>query len=142
MKPNTYLKSVNLKATRQRVAVLSVLIDALLPLTINQIRTKLDIDMDLSTLYRTLDTFFEKDLISKTVPLEPSQIVYELKRDGHKHYLICVKCHEMKIVKGCPIHDYEHEVESKTGYIIQRHQLELYGICPSCQEDQFNAKSI
>ena len=134
MKPNTYLKSVNLKATRQRVAVLSVLIDALLPLTINQIRTKLDIDMDLSTLYRTLDTFFEKDLISKTVPLEPSQTVYELKRDGHKHYLICVKCHEMKIVKGCPIHDYEHEVESKTGYIIQRHQLELYGICPSCQD--------
>lgn len=133
MKPNSYLKSVNLKATRQRVAVLSVLIDALLPLNINQIRKKLDIEMDLSTLYRTLDTFYEKELISKTVPLEPSQTVYELKRDGHKHYLICVKCHSMKIVKGCPIHDYEHEVESKTGYVIQRHQLELYGICPSCQ---------
>lgn len=133
MKPNTYLKSVNLKATRQRVAVLSVLIDALLPLNINQIRKNLDIEMDLSTLYRTLDTFFEKELISKTVPLEPSQTVYELKRDGHKHYLICVKCHAMKIVKGCPIHDYEHEVESNTGYVIQRHQLELYGICPSCQ---------
>lgn len=136
MKPSTYLKSVNLKATRQRVAVLTVLIDSLLPLNINQIRSLLDIEMDLSTLYRTLDTFFDKDLISKTVPLEPSQTVYELKRDGHKHYLICVKCHSMQIVNGCPIHDYEHEVESKTGFIIDRHQLELYGLCPKCQVEQ------
>lgn len=134
MKSNTYLKSVNLKATRQREAVLNVLINSLLPLTISQIRQELDIEMDLSTLYRTLDTFFDKALISKTVPLEPSQTVYELKRDGHKHYLICVKCHSMQIVKGCPIHDYEHEVEHKTGFVIQRHQLELYGLCPNCQK--------
>lgn len=134
MKASNYLKSANLKATKQRVAVMDVLIDNMLPMSISQIRTKLGIDMDLSTLYRTLDTFFEKDLISKTVPLEPSQTVYELKRDGHKHYLICIKCHSMKIINGCPIHDYEHEVEAKTGYSIQRHQLELYGLCPKCQE--------
>lgn len=135
MKASSYLKSVNLKSTKQRIDVLNVLIDNILPLTINQIRQELTMEIDLSTIYRTLDAFYEKDLITKTVPLEPSHTVYELKRDGHKHYLICLQCQSMQIIKGCPIHNYEHDVETNTGYIIQRHQLELYGICPKCQSE-------
>lgn len=128
-----FLKNHQLKATKQRLAVLEVLFDNSLPLTISQIREKLDFDMDLSTLYRTLDTFLEFNIISRTVPLEPSQTVYELKRHTHRHHLICIVCGSMQVISGCPIHEYEHQVETSTGFIIDRHQLEMYGTCPKCQ---------
>lgn len=139
MNPSILLKKHSLKVTKPREAVLNVLISSHLPLTINQIREQATYEMDLSTLYRTLDTFYENHLISKTVPLEPSQTIYEMKRENHQHYLICQICQTMTIIKGCPIHDYEHEVENTTGYIIEKHQLELYGICPKCQKTELNS---
>lgn len=134
MEAKLQLQAHGIKVTKQRLAILDVLTAHHVPLSLNQIRDALTHDVDLSTLYRTLDTFFERDLIEKTVPLEPSQTVYELKRLVHKHHLICMNCGLIKIVEGCPLHDYEHQVEASSGFVINRHQLELYGLCPHCQE--------
>ncbi|QIK56616.1 transcriptional repressor [Erysipelothrix sp. HDW6A] len=128
------LEKKGIKVTKQRVAILKVLLESTVPLTINQIQDLVDLPMDLSTLYRTLDTFYEKSLILKTVPLEPSQTVYEFNHLVHKHHLICTNCGKILVIQGCPLHEYEDEVESSTGFIIDRHQLELYGLCASCQK--------
>lgn len=127
------LKAKEIKYTKQREDILTILKEETLPITINQLRETLSVDMDLSTIYRTLELFVEKNIISKTVPLEPSQTVYEYKRHIHKHHLICTNCGKFQIVQGCPLHDYEHSVEASTGFLIERHQLELYGLCPDCQ---------
>lgn len=135
MEARYQLEKKGIKVTKQREAILSVLLDALAPLTITQIQEQVEIPMDLSTLYRTLDTFYEKALIIKTVPLEPSQTVYEFNRLVHKHHLICTNCGKILVIQGCPLHEYEEEVEKSTGFIIDRHQLELYGLCESCQKE-------
>ena len=135
MEARYQLEKKGIKVTKQREAILSVLLDAITPLTITQIQEQVVIPMDLSTLYRTLDTFYEKALIIKTVPLEPSQTVYEFNRLVHRHHLICTNCGKILVIQGCPIHEYEEEVEKSTGFIIDRHQLELYGLCESCQKE-------
>ncbi|QIK69105.1 transcriptional repressor [Erysipelothrix sp. HDW6C] len=127
------LKAHEIKYTKQREEVLSILKASMLPMTINQLRDQLEVEMDLSTIYRILDVLLEKEIITKTVPLEPSQALYDYKRHIHKHHLICTICGKIQIIEGCPLHDYEHQVEAKTQYIIDRHQLELYGVCPNCQ---------
>lgn len=127
------LKAYGIKSTKQREAILEILKSSHLPLTINQIRDRLDIEMDLSTIYRVLDVFEAKGIITKTVPLEPAQSVYDYQRHIHKHHLICTQCGKILVIEGCPLHDYEEKVAKSTNYIIQRHQLEIYGICPECQ---------
>lgn len=129
------LKQHHLKYTKQRHSVLSVLKESRIPLTLNQIIEKIDVDMDLSTIYRVLDAFEEKDLINKTVPLEPSLTIYDYNRDIHKHHLTCVKCSKILVIESCPLEEYEGRIEKETGFTIKRHQLELYGLCPKCQSE-------
>ncbi len=129
------LRAHKLKYTKQRYAVLEVLKESEIPLTINQIKDNLDITMDLSTIYRILDAFEEKKILNKTVPLEPSLAVYDYNRDIHKHHVTCLKCSTILVIESCPLESYEEQVENNTGFIIKKHQLELYGICPKCQKE-------
>ncbi|CAM3702608.1 Fur family transcriptional regulator [Erysipelothrix urinaevulpis] len=133
MKVKEELKSNGLKYTKQRADVLHVLKSSEIPLTINQIRDELQIEMDLSTIYRILDAFEAKHLVNKTVPIEPSMSLYDYNRDIHKHHLTCTECGIIIVIESCPLGNYEKQVQEKTGYIIERHQLELYGLCPRCQ---------
>ena len=127
------LKEMGLKYTKQRHSVLKVLKSSQVPLSLNQIIEKLEIDMDLSTIYRVLDAFEEKQIVNKTIPLEQSQALYDYNRDVHKHHLRCTNCSKIMVIEFCPLEDYEHQIEKQTGFKIKRHQLELYGLCPKCQ---------
>lgn len=130
------LKEHGIKYTVPREQILQTLMDSPIPLTLQQIKESIDKDIDLSTLYRNLDTFETKGIITKTVHLEPGQNVYDYKRHIHKHHIICTKCQTIDIIEGCPLEDYEKQIANTTGYIIERHQLELYGICPQCQKQK------
>ena len=68
MEIRSELKQNNLKYTKQRHSVLHVLKKSKVPLTLNQIIDKIDVDMDLSTIYRALDAFEEKNMVNKTFP--------------------------------------------------------------------------
>lgn len=128
------LRESGLRFTKQRADVLSILKMSSLPLSMDELITRLSIEMDLSTVYRILDAFEEKGLINKTILIEPNQnILYTYNRKQHEHHLICTSCLEMKLIHGCPLDQYEAEVEEETGYVVGHHQLELYGLCPKCQ---------
>lgn len=128
------LKHHQLKYTKQRHSILSVLKKSRVPLSLNQIIKNLDVEMDLSTIYRALDAFEEKQLVNKTVPLEPALTVYDYNRDIHKHHLTCIQCSKILVIESCPLEEYEEQVEKETGFIVKRHQLELYGLCSKCQK--------
>ncbi len=131
------LKENNLRFTKQRSEILSVLKASSIPLNMDQIIEALSIEMDLSTVYRILDAFEEVGLVNKSVLIEPDQnVVYAYNRQQHEHHLICTSCLEMKVIRGCPLGNYETEVEEETGYSVSYHQLELYGICPQCQKKE------
>ncbi len=62
------LKKNNLKLTKGRINILSILIEATYSLDVESIFRKLkekNINLDLSTIYRTLEVFENKDLIEK-----------------------------------------------------------------------------
>ncbi len=127
------LKSLNIQYTVQRESILDFLKNNLKPQTINQIQKGLKTEVDLSTLYRTLELFEQKELIRKTELKEPLQNIYEYNQDLHSHHIICTQCKKVELIEDCPLHEYEAQVEKSSGYIVQEHQLNLYGICPQCQ---------
>ena len=91
-------------------------------------------DINLSTLHRTLNSFTEVGLVKKEINKDKENI-FMLVHDEHEdhHVLVCVKCHKVVPLKGCPYHEANEEIENETGFEIEDHNTEIYGVCPDCK---------
>lgn len=127
------LKTHKIQCTPQRVAILSLLKASQVPLTINEIESQIDSSINLSTIYRSLELFEKHNLITKTKLQEPLQPIYQFNDKSHSHHLICTNCQKIIVIEECPLHTYEEQVASESGFLIEYHQLDLYGLCPKCQ---------
>ena len=59
---------------------------------------------------------------------------YLLASPGHRHVLICQDCGRAVEFPGeDDIHALIQRVEAGTGYKVQDHLLQLFGLCPNCQ---------
>lgn len=128
------LKQAGLKSTKPRIDILKILEHANNPLTAEEIFSRLNNkDINLSTVYRTLNTFKENNIVKKEVNKKKENIFSLVGEDNH--ILVCVKCHKKMVLKGCPYHEANEELEKETGFLIQDHNTEIYGVCPDCQND-------
>lgn len=128
------LKNCGLKLTKHRKGIYDVLAKTDRPLDASEIYEKLiGSNVNLSTVYRTLEIFEEAKIVTKVVLSPNSTATYELNHNEHKHHLVCIKCHEVTAISGCPLKDYVAEVGLGKGYYIIEHKLEILGICPNCQ---------
>ena len=127
------LKNHGLKITSARIAVLSVLESNHLPLSAEKIYelTKKE-GLNLSTVYRTLNSFAEAGLVKKEIN-QDKESIFSLESEEDNHVLICTKCHKTVKLEGCPYHEVNEAIESQTGFLLQDHNTEIYGICPDCQ---------
>lgn len=128
-----------LKWTRQRKSVYRVLWTAKEPLTANQIYQRAEKlnageEYAVSTIYRILAVFEEKELVEKAAWMEDGTVVYELRRGGHRHYAVCLGCHRRIPLQSCPFAHIHLEKETKEFYVTG-HKLELYGYCKECRKE-------
>lgn len=127
-----------IKRTRQREDVFRVLTQAEEPLTAMEIYRRVladtrDSTYAISTIYRSLAAFVEKDLIEKTTLMGEDMAVYEWKRENHKHYAICLACRRKIPIKECPMEHVPIHTDLEE-FTVTGHKLELYGYCRECQE--------
>lgn len=133
------LKKHNLRVTKGRLAVLSILKESEHPLTIDEIQEQLsqrEVMINLSTVYRILEQFEQSHLLLKSTPMPPFPPLYEYRDEIHSHHLICLRCGEILRIENCPIHEYEEKIAIEKGYLIQAHRFELYGLCTQCQKER------
>jgi Fur family ferric uptake transcriptional regulator len=131
------LKKENLKNTKHRNSILEVIEESSQPITADSIYLKLKeqgVSISFSTVYRVLDTLIGKGLIIKTSVTDENKGLYEINSMEHKHHLLCVKCRRMLSVDGCPLEEYERELEEKLGFSIKGHKLEMFGLCDKCKD--------
>ncbi len=133
-----YLKNKGIRITKQRQAILQVLLDRSCPLTANHIFSLLEErfpQLRLSTVYRNLNMFVDKNVVRK-MELNPSnkESYFELNIGEHHHHLVCVKCNEI-VPLDCPLKEYEKTIINKTDYILIDHKIKVYGICPKCRKE-------
>lgn len=127
-----------LKWTKQRKHVYEVLLAASEPLSAVQIYNRVERSCGedtyaLSTIYRILTSFEEKNLINKTNWMGEGTVVYELNRGGHTHYAVCLECHKRIPLQSCPF-AHVHMEEDAGDFTVTGHKLELYGYCKDCKE--------
>jgi Fur family ferric uptake transcriptional regulator len=125
-----------LRYTKQREALLSLLMDAEHPLSAEQCFNALSHDnhrMNLSTVYRILDQLSLEHILEKSYHSLQQGHVFSFVLGSHRHYLLCTKCHRMFPLDVCPMHGVIETIEKTYGFKINSHQLELTGLCQSCQ---------
>lgn len=90
--------------------------------------------VDLSTIYRTLNSFSEAGLVKKEFN-DKKENVFSICQENDQHVLVCTSCHKRVPLDGCPYHEVNEAIEKKTGFRIQDQNIEIYGLCSECQEN-------
>lgn len=125
-----------LKKTKQREKVYEVLSAAKKPMSAAMIyqeilKTEPDCGYAVSTVYRVLQAFEEKQLVNRTNLQGSDMALYEWNDGEHHHYAICLQCHKKIPLKECPFHHVKMEAES--GFQVTGHRIEVYGYCGECK---------
>jgi Fur family ferric uptake transcriptional regulator len=92
-------------------------------------------DISLVTVYRTLEKLEECNLIQRVHHPDGCQ-AFAPASIGHQHHLLCLKCGRVELFDGDDLDQLIHQITNRTGYKIQDHWLELFGVCSFCQKEQ------
>lgn len=118
--------------TRQREMIVTVIRDAQGPLTVPEIlerAQKTVPGLGVATVYRAIKLLLADRRIQPVI-LPSGEMRYESTGLGHHHHFHCRVCGEVYDLEECPVSvpsgRYHH------GFIVEDHELTLYGICSSC----------
>ncbi len=133
------LKTNGLKSTQHRIDILKILGKIKQPIAADELFEKMqerDISINLSTVYRILDTLCDKNLLTRINIYGENRTLFEFNRMRHTHHLICLGCKRILAIDCCPLEGYEEALEKETDYVIAGYKLEIYGYCPECRNKQ------
>jgi Fur family ferric uptake transcriptional regulator len=129
-------KEKGLKKTKQRNEIVEMIAHAKQPLSAEEIYhklIKLKIVINLSTVYRTIETLVSKGVLAKVNLDNEAKNRYELvDGDDHHHHLICLSCNKIVSIELCPLDAFESQVAKTYDFVVKKHKLELYGYCNKC----------
>jgi Fur family ferric uptake transcriptional regulator len=85
-----------------------------------------------ATVFRTLDLLAQLGYLHRIT--DDQRAAYIACTPDHHHHLVCSNCGQVVHMPDCPIGDILADLERRTGYQIERHRLELDGVCPDCRQ--------
>ncbi len=130
------LRQICRKLTRQRRAVLDIIVQAQHHLTPAELYRKAKRrypKLGLTTVYRTLDLLVELGYVQR-IHLEKGCHSYAAIAQPNSHHLICSRCGRVEEFPCGEIEPLIQALQAKTGFTIDVHMLELMGRCPLCQK--------
>jgi Fur family transcriptional regulator, ferric uptake regulator len=84
------------------------------------------------TVYRTLEILHGLGLARKILH-EDGSISYAAAERAHGHHVVCTRCHAAVEFEGCTLGPATARAVRQTGFQVNDHWLELFGLCPDCQ---------
>ncbi len=131
------LSQNGLNRTKTKVAILVAVSKSRIPLSAAEIHQQLgDETCDISTVFRTLVQFKEKEII-KELNLGEDFFRYEIGKISstdhhhHHHHVRCRECGQIKLIEKCDMSVFEKMI-SQLGYDQIQHYLEFTGVCSKC----------
>lgn len=128
------------RITASRRAVAQVLLDAPGPLSPQEMLQRgvlIHPRLGLVTVYRTLALLESLGLVRR-IHRDNGCSAYLSSSPGHRHALICRNCgRAVEFAGGDHLDALARRVELATDYQVDDHLLQLEGLCPDCQEEEF-----
>lgn len=132
-----YIDEKSLKHSKQREEILDIFLKLDKHLSADElyrIVKKKYPTIGFATVYRTLKLLCESGL-SRELKLEDGVTRYEhLYNHKHHDHLVCTKCGKFVEVVDTEIEKLQERLAAKHGFSVQRHRMELYGLCRSCNK--------
>ena len=123
------------RQTRQKDAIRDVLQECDEFISAQELHRKLEDrgeHIGLATVYRQLNALAEAGR-ADTVRLDGQQLFRLCGDDGHHHHLVCTRCGRTVEIES-PSESWLKGISEKHGFTIERHTLEVFGLCPDCQK--------
>jgi Fur family ferric uptake transcriptional regulator len=118
------------RSTRQRAAIQETLARLGRPLLPQELLAEAQNtvpNLSLATIYRNIKGLIADGVVD-VVSLPGETDRYEIHKHHHHHFH-CSGCHQVSDIDACP-GDLSRLMPS--GYLLEGHELTLYGRCPSC----------
>lgn len=125
---------MNRRSTRQRDIIARIFEQAEGPLTVpetHQEAQKILPQIGIATVYRTLKLLQEQDRIHQLIL--DGETLYERNEIGKNHYFRCNGCHKVYSIQASFIQLPASQTFG-SGFMIEHHEVILYGKCPSCAQ--------
>ena len=145
------LLSLNMRVTAPRVAILEIFHEAQQSMADASARTgeraavahfsademfrrlvENKVDLGIATVYRVMQQFEEAGVLSSS-RFDAERVTYELNAGQPHDHMVCITCGRVDEFNDAPMIARHKAVANQLGYILQRHALALYGVCPACQ---------
>ena len=130
------LQEQGCRLTDARRAVMNILATsktALSPQEIYDITRDNGLSLGIASVYRTLEMLAGFNLIQQIHQPGGCQ-AYWPTLVGHQHLMLCETCGRVVVFEGMDdLNNLFQKVEEKSGYQVQEHWLQLFGICEQCQ---------
>ena len=128
------LREDGVRMITQRIAILDYLAEAHHP-TAEDIYTAIvakDPNISMATVYNNLNKLTDEGyLLELTYGDDASRYDFNI---GKHYHVVCQLCGRVEDLFYPLIEDVESVAEELTGYKVQGHRMEVFGICPNCQD--------
>jgi len=129
------LKSLNLKATPKRLAILAMLGEKSTYSSPEDIWHKLKGQFSrigLPTVYRNLEELATGGVIGKVIHPNRQLYYHFCPNRSHHHHFVCLSCRRVEDVDVCGLENIEREVGEKIGGKVLSHLVQVNGLCRDC----------
>jgi Fur family ferric uptake transcriptional regulator len=84
-----------------------------------------------ATVFRTLEVLEELGAIER-LDLPTGEHAYVGCDPVHHHHIVCSRCGRTDEIDDAGLRPVVREVGRQTGFRVDEHRLELFGLCPAC----------
>lgn len=131
------LSEAGYRLSQPRCTVMRILEDNSLPMTplaIYQQAIELDLPVGLVSVYRALELLKALGLVTE-VYMENGDQGFVPNSSGHTHHIVCKECHQViEFIGEEDLSSLFERVHQETGFEVNGHLLQLFGLCPACQK--------
>jgi len=130
------LRSLDFRITPQRLAVLRILAASEDHPTAEQVFEKVKTEFpttSLATIYKTIALLKGLNEVLELGFPDGSNRYDGNKPFPHPH-VICTRCRKIIDPELMSLDELKDEISKKTGFRIQHHRLDFFGVCRECQE--------
>ena len=129
------LSDLGYRLTPQRLMILKAVEDANSHISAEEIYAQVRTyypQMNISTVYRTLELVKELGLVTET-DMGDGRVRYHCMGKGHHHHLVCEKCGSIIDMEETILDPLWSEIERKYNFKVDMKHLVFFGLCSGCR---------